>query len=283
LKIIFSRKGFDSESGRVASPIFHDDSFISLPIPSRLKRETRYNRQRISGGTLGPIVTDLTRGRHRGSDTAHLDPDLRANTLSDRSVGWRPIFGQVKQAQGHLDYENVGPGDLFLFFGWFRRVESLGGAYRFVPRAPDIHAIFGWLQIDQVIPGGPSARADAPAWAQYHSHFYNDAPQNTVYLARETLTLPGLRAVLPGGGVFPQFHQSLCLTAPGETRGIWRLPKCFAPANGQSVMTYHDAERWTPDGKHCRLRTVGRGQEFVVSTTGRSGITKWVARLFDAV
>ncbi|MCD6328671.1 hypothetical protein J7M28_14125, partial [bacterium] len=34
MRIIFSRKGFDAANGGVASPIFPDGSFCSLPIPS---------------------------------------------------------------------------------------------------------------------------------------------------------------------------------------------------------------------------------------------------------
>lgn len=35
MKIIMSRKGFDSGYGGVASPIFSDRSMVSLPIPAR--------------------------------------------------------------------------------------------------------------------------------------------------------------------------------------------------------------------------------------------------------
>jgi hypothetical protein len=35
MKIILSRKGFDSSSGGVPSPIFSDGDMLSLPIPDR--------------------------------------------------------------------------------------------------------------------------------------------------------------------------------------------------------------------------------------------------------
>ena len=35
MKIIFSRKGFDSVSGRVPSPILPDGRLLSLPIPDK--------------------------------------------------------------------------------------------------------------------------------------------------------------------------------------------------------------------------------------------------------
>jgi len=56
---------------------------------------------------------------------AHLDPDLDAASRR-REPGWRPLLGQHGAAQSHLCNESVGPGDLFLFFGLFRRTEQRG-------------------------------------------------------------------------------------------------------------------------------------------------------------
>jgi hypothetical protein len=284
MKIILSRKGFDSENGGIASPILPDGSLTSLPIPSVDKGAIRYDRQRTSDGTLGKFVTDLTRGKYTGRHKAHLDPDLRASTLHQRPAGWRPIFGQAKQAQSHLAGEGVGPGDLFLFFGWFRRVELHQGNYRFVPDAPDLHVLFGWLQVGEVLAAGPFARAQAPAWAQYHTHFYNTWAGNTVYFASPTLTLPRFREGLPGGGVFPKFRSELCLTAPGHSRRVWHLPRCFAPTSARSIMSYHhDIGRWRIGNQYCHLQSVDKGQEFVINPTGRPGVMTWVRGLFNDV
>ena len=35
MKLILSRKGFDSSYGKVPSPIFPDDRMLSLPIPDK--------------------------------------------------------------------------------------------------------------------------------------------------------------------------------------------------------------------------------------------------------
>ena len=37
MKVILSRKGFDSSNGGIVSPIFEDGSMISVPIPSKDK------------------------------------------------------------------------------------------------------------------------------------------------------------------------------------------------------------------------------------------------------
>ena len=39
MKVILSRKGMDSESGRVASPILPDGTLLSLPIPIEKARK----------------------------------------------------------------------------------------------------------------------------------------------------------------------------------------------------------------------------------------------------
>src|SRR5437870_12651693 len=143
MKLTLSRKGFDSEAGGCASPIFEDGSFFSLPIPERSGRRTFSD---IGGDRqIGKVVEDLTirwKSPVKASAPVHLDPDLRMESL-ERNPGWRPLFGQADSAQGHLDKKGVGIGDVFLFFGWFRRVEQIDGRFRFKPRSPDLHAFYG--------------------------------------------------------------------------------------------------------------------------------------------
>ena len=84
-------------------------------------------------------------------------------TAFGAQTDWHPIFGQVGAAQSHRAHSGVAVGDLFLFFGWFRQTEIVGGRYRFVRQSPDLHVIFGWLQIGEIV----SARRDsAPEWAR---------------------------------------------------------------------------------------------------------------------
>ena len=119
MKIVLSRKGFDSSAGGVPSPILPDGRLVSLPIPDRYSQIT-YQQLTRGGVNLGDHVEDLA-GKSR-AHRAHLDPDLIADTLP-RARGWRPLFGQVGTSQSHLENHGVGPGDIFLFFGLFRKVE----------------------------------------------------------------------------------------------------------------------------------------------------------------
>lgn len=297
MRIILSRKGFDSspDYGRVPSPIFPDgDSMLSIPIPGT-EIGVSYDKLRFQGMSVGKVVEDLTRSRAtgkpriRGSHLAHLDPDLRADALQRRSSGWRALFGQADRAQSHLSRKGVGAGDLFLFFGWFRRVIDQGARWRFDPDAPDLHVIWGWLQVARVLPGGRTNRSQAPRWAQYFDHFQSEHPDfqerqyNAVYVARRKLKMPGFRRALPGAGVFPRFDRTLCLTKSGQPyRSVWKLPRYLAPRDGESMMTYHPPNRWRVRGDSCTLQSVGRGQEFVIDTHQCRHAVTWARTMFSA-
>ena len=76
MRIILSRKGFDSSSGGCSSPIFPDGSMISLPIPDK-RSPIRYRDLTWRERNLGDVVAKLTHGKQRNEYRAHLDPDLR--------------------------------------------------------------------------------------------------------------------------------------------------------------------------------------------------------------
>jgi hypothetical protein len=283
MRLVLSRKGFDSSAGGRPSPILPDGTLVPLPMPLEAARSVAYGNLRAGDTRLGQLVQDLTGGKFTSRDLAHVDPDLCEATLRGRRAGWRPLFGQGNAAQRHLAAQGVGPGDLFLFFGWFRQAERHDDRYRFVRGAPDLHVVFGWLQVADPLPGGMSGRGGAPSWARYHTHFHNDWPSNTVYLSRRSLQLPGLRRRLPGGGAFKHFSSGLCLTAPGESRSVWKLPRFFAPADSRPILSYHhNPRRWTPGRDCCYLRSVGRGQEFVVDSDLCPDAVAWAVNLVES-
>jgi hypothetical protein len=47
----------------------------------------------------------------------------------------------------HLENHGVGPGDIFLFFGWFRQTESIEGKLRFVKTEKEKHILWGYFQV----------------------------------------------------------------------------------------------------------------------------------------
>ena len=245
MKIVFSRKGFDSAAGGVASPILPNGTMLSLPVPRGSK--ITYSEMSINGESVGKIVEELTDGRISGSQRAHLDPDLRTD-MYPRLQGWRPIFGQRGASQSHLSDSGVSVGDLFLFFGWFRKTEKVNGKYRFLRGAQDIHALFGWLQIGDVLHVKNDC-SRAPEWAHYHPHFHADyGDNNTVYLSSERLILGSLTKDISGAGVFEKYAENLCLTAPGSSRTLWQLPSWIYPDSGKKPLSYHsNIKRWHND------------------------------------
>jgi len=220
---------------------------LSIPIPLE-DPGIKYSDLSYHGQNLKKIITDLGYKDPKGSKQAHLDPDLRPSVLiegSTRKEGWRPLFGQDGTAQGHLKKNNVGQGDLFLFYGWFKKAELVNGKYRYLPSAPDIHALFGWLQIGEVIDVKKQA-SRIPGWAKYHPHHPDvidvDRPKNTLYIASESLMPDEKETGLSGGGVFTKYNDQICLTKTGETRSVWELPGWLYPfnlGNEKEPLTYH--------------------------------------------
>ncbi len=202
MKIVFSRKGFDSTAGGCPSPII-DGQPVSLPIPSTMPTPTRFGDVH---GPYGRLVFDLTRGRLTPDDWCHLDPDINPDSLP-RQTGWRGALGQVRAAQGHLANQGVQPGDLFVFWGLFQPVAH-DGRWRFVGR-PE-HRVWGWLQIAEIIELGVDGThaVTARPWLKAHPHARAGwCAQNVLYVASEELTLGSRALSMPGSGVLRTGHR----------------------------------------------------------------------------
>lgn len=281
MRIILSRKGFDSSAGGVASPILPSGALCSLPIPEPgdgAAQGRPYEEIEAGCRPLGSLVADLTRGRLGPASRAHLDPDLDAGSVP-RRVGWKPSFGQAGAAESHLQNQGVGPGDLFLFFGWFREVEVEAGQWQYVARSHDRHVLLGWLQVDRRF--SVSERAKLPPWAEDHPHVV--APygrQDSLYVAQDELVLHGRKQSVPGAGLFRHYDSKLCLTASGESRSVWALPAWFHPEGRRSCLSYHGrSERWSRLEGQAFLQTVGRGQEFVLDCADYPEAVGWAKEL----
>jgi Nucleotide modification associated domain 3 len=280
MRVIFSRKGFDSAYGKVPSPILPDGRMISLPIPDK-DAPTTYGAIQREGINFGDLVSDLTRGKTPHKHRAHLDPDLVAEAMP-RLAGWRPIFGQSGAARGHLHNQNVAPGDLFLFFGWFRQAHLVSDQWRYVRNGKDIHALWGWMQVGS-IHSCRSVPDDVAMWAAGHPHLSGPRlGDDDVIIAADDLVVAG--RCLRGAGVFTSRPERI-LTLAGATRSIWRMPAWMSPDAGVARLSCHDdRERWLPlDAETCRLSSVSIGQEFVLSTTRSDLLDAWLAVVFADV
>lgn len=280
MKLILSRKGFDSSAGGCPSPVFPDGSCYALPIPDTRSR-IAYRDIEFNGINVGKLVRDLTGDRRGGLRKAHLDPDI-IEPVRPRIAGWRPNLGQTGSAQGHLSKQQVSEGDLFLFFGLFREVHKVRNRWAFLPGSRPFHGLWGWLQIGE-IHHIDSLQPDALPWAADHPHFHGkEDSRNTLYVASETLNMDSCRTA-PGAGVFGQMQSEHRLTAPDARNTTqWRLPLAFYPDQVADAMTYHqNLERWTRQADHCQLKSAARGQEFVIDAKNKPALRHWAADLIN--
>jgi len=282
LKIILSRKGFDSSSGRGPSPILPDGTLLSFPIPQGRALN------KFSDIKLPKHVIKLLKRRHENYYTlikellpkynsgknCHLDPDIYSEALQ-RKAGWRGVFGQ-STAQTHLENQGVwqgegktpDAGDIFLFFGYFRRTEAdKGGKLHFI--GPGLHVIYGYMEAGAVI-NLKAQRDKVPAFASEHPHVKepdNNRADNTVYIAREKLSWD---KNVKGWGYFKYNEKLHLLTKPSLSRSKWQLPDCF---NRNTPISYHTKD----SKKKGYFQSSNRGQEFVIQPN--DGIKSWAKKL----
>lgn len=210
MRIVFSRKGFDSGSGGAPSPIV-DGVPVSLPIPAgRGASVTSY-----ADIGLGDLVEAATRGRMSGADLCHHDPMFS---------GGECLFGQCGAAQTHLVNRGVGVGDVFVFFGLFRE-EATGEPH---------HRIFGWMEIEQIV---DLMACDADEREQLialgHPHaLAMEGRNDVIYRGR--------------GGTAKTAALELRLTVMGGPQSLWDTP----PWLGETGLSYHDRpDRWLPGSR----------------------------------
>ncbi len=185
MRIIFSRKGFDSAAGGGPSPIV-DGRPLSLPIPAGIASQTSYGDL-----GLGEHAAKASRGQHSADDLCHHDPMF----CDDGSC----VFGQHSAAQTHLEGQGVTLGDVFLFFGLFTE-EDNGELH---------HRIFGYLKVEQIIPLVEGIPDELIELAHPHAlamHSANDV-------------------IWRGEGRTAQYaSEKLRLTVPGGPPTIWQRP-----------------------------------------------------------
>lgn len=221
MKIILSRKGFDSVSGGGPSPILPDGTLLSMPIPS--DEADRYAQLSYGGRTYADMLAGLY--PKKTFERCHLDPDIRAGIRTNPADGWEPAFGQTGSAAGILRNVGVTEGDLFLFFGLFRKAEpDKMNFLRFVRGEKPMHVIYGYLQIGAVLKAPEKI-------SRYRWHPHADAGRygnnNILYLPDKRLSfLPNL----PGYGVLNLQKQRI-LTMEGESPACWRELPFLMPSH----------------------------------------------------
>lgn len=261
MKVILSRKGFDSAYGGYPSPILTDRKLISLPIPSN--DITKYSDLELDDKkTYFDLMKQLNsrikdnNGWHEINENTrcHLDPDIPTRIIQ-RKKDWKPCFGQINQAQSHLRKKGIKENDLFLFFGWFKKTICENGILQFDRSSPDLHVIFGYLQIGEIMQVNNKIKIHD--WMQKHPHAIDEGrkndPTNTIYIANDKLTWDESKS---GAGVF-RFNENLVLTKEGFSRSEWELPTFFKEVK----ISRHSERSWKEEGY---FQSAPIGQEFII-------------------
>lgn len=265
MKLILSRKGFDSANGGMPSPILPDGTLLSLPIPSE-DASDKLGSLYWEGKSYFDIIKSLKPRTKLQADTScHLDPDLRRD-CKQRTADWQPAFGQVGAALSSLRNEGVEKGDLFLFFGWFKQTELRKGELKFVKGAPDLHIVYGYMQVGDIV----NRKEDIPLGIGSHPHvFFKDEwekGQNAVFLASDTLSL---NPNLSGCGVL-DFRSNRILTKQGKSRTRWDLPHFFKEVDIKGCKN-----PWKED----YFQSAAIGQEFIMEATDE--IADWARQIIE--
>ena len=243
MKIIFSRKGFDSTSGRAPSPII-DGVLYSLPIPTGDYPSASTYDDLGLGDALSKVQS-----RYTAKCLCHEDPMF----WDDRCA-----FGQTSGAQGILEKQEVGEGDVFLFFGLFNELCS----------DDRHHRIFGYLEIENVLPIGchPTGK-EVPGPSRQHPHTiakWDNGKEwqknNTIYTGR--------------GRKARKASDILRLTKSGCRASFWSILECLREAR-LPQRTW----RWCEDG----TRQVIVGQEFVADVGDLPEPKRWLNKIIAAI
>lgn len=275
MKIILSRKGFDSGYGGYPSPILLNGEMLSIPIPvpeEDIKYDEIYVDKNnsyinIMNRLYGERIKVENKGSYKINElSCHLDPDIRKLTYK-RHNEWVGLFGQSGAAQSHLNNRGVKEGDIFLFFGWFKSTKNELKDIEFNRSCTGFHAIYGYLQVGEIITVN---QLTSKAWMNYHPHVKRGrqaTDNDVVYIARESLSF---NKDLQGSGTF-KFSPELKLTKDGMSRYKWDLKDFMRDVN----ISYHSKKSW----KEGYFQSATKGQEFVIDANKK--VVNWVKDLIE--
>jgi len=267
MKIILSRKGFDSSNGGIPSPIMPDGTLLSMPIPTEDK--IAFSDIQFKGMSYADILRQLA--SNATFTTCHLDPDIRDNRILPVD-GWKPAFGQIGAAQGLLKNAGVGIGDLFLFFGWFRQVEEGLHGYQFSKKnktdffnGSDLQIVYGYMQVGDII--SDQKQIEGYYWHPHASALHTKHANNVLYIPTEKLSInPSMK----GYGTL-NFRKDRVLTMEGCNRGTWN--------EYEFLMPQHVYGNKKNSAKGKGLYYSGIWQELVVDESPE--LMKWVTSILE--
>ena len=175
-----------------------------------------------------------------------------------------------------METHQVGIGDIFLSYGWFRQTElDDTGKLRFVnakkDKTIDKHIIFGYMEVGEKITDQERISSEY----NYHPHAfckYKNSPTNALYIPKSTLSLDSR---ISGWGMLKYSHIRQ-LTKEGHKRSEWNLPECFKDIG----ISYHEENSsygWATGNDY--FKAAYRGQKFVTKSDISEPMKDWVNKV----
>lgn len=224
MKVILSRKGFDSNTGGISSAIFENGDLISFPIPEHVVdgvKEDHFNMLKYKDLDLSRILNNLG---YQNNQKCHIDPDIIHDRRKEAIQDWEAIFGQCDQAASYLTKTlKVKKGDIFLFFGNFHFVENVNGVYRRTKKTGnfykdnDLQLIWGYLQVGEIITN--EAEQKKYYWHPHAMKYYTEKTHNVMFVASEKLSF---NKDIPGYGLL-KYRTDRVLTKENFSKANWKI------------------------------------------------------------
>lgn len=292
MKVILSRKGFDSSWGGFPSIILPKEmgrKMISFPIPVTspeigIKAEDIYYVE--AGKTLKDFFNELPieqEKKYINNKTGfHVDPEVQnikidnQKSFIERGYG---TLGQCSAAAGHLANNGISAGGIsekdpaiFLFFGWFCKTEIENDKIKYIgnPLVDGFHAIWGYLIAVEAIEildisKHPELKEHLHYRNKNHKE-YKKGDKNTIFIGNKF-------------GTF-NYSDNLRLTyfddkKTKNRRTIWAIPSFI------SEMTYNNKriKEGKTKGNKLIIDAASRGQEFVITKADEEEMKKWLDNL----
>ena len=276
MNVIFSRKGFDGSYGGFPSIILPEEmesKMISFPIPEINPKGAGIKAEDIKfilnqkDLTLKEIFEQLeiaekikvpSKPAKKGlvNTVFHFDPELQ----TVRNMRSYAAFGQCDKASSHLLSHGLKSGDVFLFFGSFKKTFLENDKITYDSAMYDIHAIWGYMIVDDIVHVNDIDKAlDKYPDIKTHLHY-----QNKEFEKGENIIICGSRF-----GTF-NYDDKYRLTKLGYSKTIWELPEFLKGSDISYCNTVTDPSRF---------KSAEIGQEFVVTNFDERKMKDWLNSL----
>ena len=156
----------------------------------------------------------------------------------------------------------------------------MDGLNNIIKGGPNVHHLFGWLQIEKIIKGNSELLNFLSDNELLHPHGTTDITQfnnNTIYIASKNLTFSDSVRDITGHGVFKKTAENLILIETSKTRSRWRFPKKYF-TNTKNLFRNRLKRK---DEEKCLVNCSGIGQEFILNAQGNPSVVKWASYLIN--